>query len=151
MTDREKAIASLRAMADFYGTHPDVPLPYFSEFYCAIAPQKVRPLARELRTFKKEYSGNDFYMVKSFGTIAVKFFTEREAVCKKIVVGVKEVPEMIISAKPEQFIPASEERIIPAYTEEITEWVCSDAALMEPEESTHDADKLAQFITRGAK
>jgi hypothetical protein len=132
MTEREKTIAGLRAMADFYGTRPDLPLPYISGFYCWINGSDAKPIARKLKAFKKEYQGTDFHMLKEFGgDISVRYVVDREAVCKKIVVGMKEIPEMIIAANPELIVPATEEQVIPAHTEEITEWVCSEAALLE--------------------
>ena len=133
MTERETFILGLRQLADFLGTHPQCPAPWGATFYKGLEASDVRPVARALRSFKKEYLSNDFHMTKKFGSIELSYFTNRENVCKKVVVGHKDVPEMIISAKPEQLVPATEEQVIPAHTEEITEWICSESALMEEE------------------
>lgn len=133
MTDRDNFILGLRQLADFLGTHPECPIPWSTTLYKTVEGSEVRKVARALRSFKKEYQGNDFHMTKKFGSIELSYYTNRENVCRKVTIGTREVPEMIIAAKPEQFIPASEEQIIPAHTEEITRWVCSESALLEPE------------------
>ena len=119
MTEREEFIMGLRQMADFFALNPEIPEPHYYGPYILIGASDVRPIAKRLRTFKKEYEGTDFYMVKHFGPHFIKFWTSRENVCKKIVVGTKEIPEMIIAAKPEQIVPATEAQTIPAHIEEI--------------------------------
>ena len=46
---------------------------------------------------------------------------------------------------PEQVIPASEAQIIPAHTEEITEWVCSESALMDDSAPLPSVSKTAEL------
>lgn len=144
MTERESKIEGLRAMADFFGANPDVNMPALDSIYIWLNPSGVRSHARALKTFRKEYDGTDFFLVKEFHGITLKWMTSREAVCKKVVTGYKEVPEMIIAAKPEQLVPASEEKIIPAHKEEITDWICSETALLEdaPAEESAQSEEV---------
>lgn len=86
---------------------------------------KMRRIAKALRNAKKNYNGDSFSLSKTFGespwrpgSITIAFQTTRQAVCRKVVKEVKEIPEEIVPSK-----------VIPARTEEVVEWVCDDPLL----------------------
>ena len=117
MTTAEFA-KDLRALADWYEQHPGAPLPLFPvlNIFADDDPVKAKAQFRKLGEFEKEYQGDWFVGKKQFGSLRLELNTKRDKVCRRVVVGTREVPEHIIPAQPES--------IVPAHTEEITEWRC---------------------------
>lgn len=137
MDEQHKAdlIDGLRSLADWLETNPrvaDLPnfRPYVSEWIYEYAKDengitnysepddelsraKMRQILKALGSCKKDYSGSTFSLKKEFGPIRLAFQTSRETICRKVVTGSREVPEVVL----------------PARTEEVVEWVCEDPLL----------------------
>lgn len=117
----------LRELADWYDAHPEIDIPGNHELNVSHLNSKdeARALIRALGACKKDYGSSLVTISRNFGSIAVKFLFYRESVCRKVVVGTRDVPEKVIPAAPEQ--------VIPAHVEEITEWKCEPILAPEPE------------------
>lgn len=109
MTASEYATA-LRAVADFFDTHPDCPVPTDPSISCSVSDTKEEAvrLARLLMPCDKEWGPMLFSLIKNVGGIPLKFLFWRSAVCTRRVVGTREIPR----------------REVEAHTEEIVEWDC---------------------------
>lgn len=119
MTNLEYA-QSLRRVADFFETHPDIPAPHDNLSIYVLGKDLPR-IARQLGTCEKIANGTFFNLRKDFGPIIVEFFSYRDQVCERVSKGKKLVPETVIPAKPEEIIAAHE-------VEEF-EWKCPDSFL----------------------
>jgi hypothetical protein len=76
--------------------------------------QVLRDIARIPGGWVKDFSGHSFYLTRKFSkSVRLKWWTSREQVCEKKVVGFKDIPEVVIEAR----------------REEIVEWECTDAIL----------------------
>lgn len=126
MTTQEFA-NDLRALADWYEKHPDAPVPVFPVLNIFTDQDAVNAKAqfRALGGFEKRYLGEWFAASKTFGSIRLELNAKREQICRKVVVGTREIPEHVI--------PAQAETIIPAHVEEITEWQCEP--ILTPEDN----------------
>lgn len=119
MTHLEYANA-LRRIADWIEEHPELPLPYQTalDYYSGTDQNTLKK--DTLLLFVKAFGScnkkfNDTYIVvdKNFGGITLRAVAYREAVCERVVVGTRSVPE--------QYIPGHEE--------EIVEWKCPESLL----------------------
>jgi len=102
---------ALRAIASFYEAHPDVQTPHdhaISVYGVEDTKEEALRIIEALKPCRKEWEGPFLKIVRDFGEVRLVFVFEREAVCTKRVVGVKEIPA----------------EFIPAHTEEIVEWEC---------------------------
>lgn len=117
MTNEEYA-HSLRLIADFYESHPDVPQP---DPKMVVYGGDLVTLAKQIGTCRKVADDTFFNLQKQFEGVTIEFFACRNSVCKPIVVGKRVVPETIVPARPEQIIPGHEEEII--------EWECPESLL----------------------
>lgn len=114
--EQKEMVSSLRAFADFLETHPTVELKDQRFLIYYITREEIAQYAK-LGGWTKQYDGNDWFGLKrTFGSIELYVYTDRDQVCRKIVVGQREVPAM----------PATEAR-----TEDIIEWVCDESLLAE--------------------
>lgn len=111
---RQEFIQGLRDLADFLEARPTVPTPngYLNQY---VFPSAFRESARALGAFDKTPSDDFYGAERRFGPITLRLFTDRSAVCKRIVKGTR-----IIPAEPER-------------TEEVVEWECSESLLAETE------------------
>jgi hypothetical protein len=101
----------LRALADFYEKHPDIPPSRYSiSCYDFDEKEDAARLVRTLGHVEKKYEDSMFYIIKRFGEIKLEFCFLREKVCTRRVVGTKEIPARVIECA--------------ARTEEIVEWDC---------------------------
>ena len=128
MTEQRKEyVKGLRDLADWYEAHPEIELPYepVHDNYAVNSKEDAASVIRALGRCDKEYSGNLLTISRQFGPIKAKFVFYREAVCRKVVVGTREVPEQVIPAQPEE--------VIPAHVEEITKWECEPILATEKE------------------
>jgi len=129
---RESFIASLRAVADFYETHETVHLPNLTalnvfEYHTRADLASLLPeLGSVVKTYPVRF--DLLYVDKPFGDIILRFIFTKSAVCRRVVVGTREVPTKTI---PEQ--------VFPAHTEDIVEWDCS-APLMGEERGGNEAE-----------
>lgn len=108
-------IQGLREMADWFEQHPDR-IPTYNNLVVnlfAADRDELVAYARELGKVAKNPVGDYFALVKRFGPHRIDANLPREEVCRKVVVGTRQVPE----------------RVIEAHEEEIVEWVCDEALL----------------------
>lgn len=112
---------SLRQLADFLDKHPDLALPSEDiRVYAMDTKEEAAACLKALKPCKKEYRDNIFEISKEFGGISLRYVFLRSSVCRRKVVGTKEIEE--------QHIPG---RTIPAHTEEIVEWECEPVMALE--------------------
>lgn len=80
---------------------------------------KLASIARVLGSCEKKYDSINFTLVKKFGsTFTLKFVTNRESVCRKVVKSTKLVQKREFVDVPGQYV-----------TEEEVEWICDDPLL----------------------
>lgn len=104
--------SALRAVADFYEAHPDIPTPTLRDLSVYGVTDTKEGAARIIEALKpcqKAWDDTFFKITRDFDGIILKFVFMREAVCTKRVVGTKLVPAAFIEA----------------HEEEIVEWDCS--------------------------
>ena len=116
--DRRRAAftTSLRALADFLDAHPGVPCPRYETMNVFLNDREELAAVARLGTWEKVYNDNWFTLKMQFGEeLTLEVNTNRNTVCRKVVVGTRIVAA--VEAKPE-------------HEEDVTEWVCDDAALL---------------------
>lgn len=120
----------LRDLADFLdsisGTIPTLneegpDVTFFSFGFGREEATNLALIAKGLRTFDKNYSDSLLTVSRKFGPVNARFVASRSSVCKRVVVGIEEIPE--------QVIPAKEAQVIPAHTVEKVEWDCTPSLL----------------------
>jgi len=123
MYTREQWLGDMQEMLDFLCVHPEVPAPIysFSSGFASLPDdeQERDAVLRGLKSFRKVFVGDDFHAEKCFGlsgNVKLVLYTNRDKVCKRVVIGKKMVDEVTV--------PAQEGRIIPAHEEDIVKWVC---------------------------
>ena len=119
MTNKEYA-DSLRLLADFFETHPEVAIPYnASEFhyYGAHTKQEVATVARALGRCEKVVNDQFFELHAQIGSIKFRAIASRENVCTR-----REVGRVMTPATPEVIVPAQ-----PAGERPVYEWHCPDS------------------------
>ena len=110
----------LLALADYYAAHATCPqLSMPSSAYVGTGEEAkhcLQAIARSVPTTIKEYSDEGlFYLIVDFGgNVIVKFFTGRQSVCEKKVVGTRIIPAKHVDAHDEE-----------AREEQIVEWICA--------------------------
>jgi hypothetical protein len=113
---RELMVASLREFADLIerkGLELPIDSPNLYITFSVDTKERIRKAAKALRNTKKLAYSNVFELCKEIGCIKLYFSIHRELVCKKVVVGMEEVPE----------------HVIPATVREKVEWICDDPIL----------------------
>lgn len=111
MSERTNAeyAKGLRAIADWFEAHPDVPQPHTPlQVFSAQGKEDAIRIARYLGHADKKYSDGLFWLGRDFGGERLEFIFNQSDVCQRRVIGVEEVPE----------------RVIPAHTQEKVEWDC---------------------------
>jgi hypothetical protein len=117
MSDRQQFTTSLRALADFLDAHPEVPCPHYIVLNVFTDDRPTLAAVARTGRWEKVYNDSWFSLVKSFGEhLTLEVNAQRSTVCRQVVVGTRIRP-----AKPAE----------PECEEEVTEWVCDDAALLE--------------------
>lgn len=111
-------IPDIEALLNFCREHPDLhAVDIQIDYWCFYDTKEAfSEFLRQIGSFRKIYQDIYFSARKSFsddGRIRIDFFTSRDMVCERVVVGTKEVPE----------------QYTPAHTEEIVEWKCSESLL----------------------
>jgi hypothetical protein len=118
--ESEAFVAGLRAMADWYEAHPDMPRPSHLSVYSFGAretPDFMRRCARAMGTFEKDFSIHDlFALTKKFGPFPLRFVFTRDLVCESRVVGTRVVRKRV---PPKDTVMVEEDVV-----EEIKEWDC---------------------------
>lgn len=101
----------LRDLAVWVEQNPDLAEELsFSALGYLSGKEALADAARAFGSGVKVPEGSFFTVRRSFGPIDVDFYTDRDRVCKRVVVDTVEHPE----------------RVVPAYTEEIVEWECTE-------------------------
>ena len=123
MTHAEYA-TGLRELAAFIEAHEDIPVPLsincatFAHLPKDEQKSHAAHVAKELGYVYKETYGTNLQLVHKFNElITYQVWYDRDALCERVVTGMRDVPE--------QFLPAREETLVPAHTEEIVEWHCA--------------------------
>jgi hypothetical protein len=121
-TPQEKAVAYFTALAKYYATHPDAPVPYLAQteyIWISGTPEQYKAIGAG----EKEYFNNSFLFGVELipDVLTLKFITSRANVCTKRVVGTRIVPEYILQGIPSQ--------VIEEHTEEVIEWDCPESLL----------------------
>lgn len=114
MTTRE-LVTSLRAVADLYEAHPDLPIPYLDPIHAFMSKEEAPVIAHALGRCEKIADDSFFRLRKKLGQLKLDFLVARDEVCERVVVGTKHVPALHI----------------PAHEEDIVEWKCPK--IMEPQ------------------
>lgn len=121
LTDRNiEFVKGLRALADFYESHPAVPLPCAETgtimTCCFTNKDDFLQAARYLGKSDKAAFGDNFELRHWFSSkVRLDLAIPREQVCEKVVIGFRKVPAFSV----------------PETTEEIVEWKCPDSLFKE--------------------
>jgi hypothetical protein len=118
--------AGLRTLAEFIESHPELPLPHYQNFGAfleggpAVKKEAViaaaKALASVTQLVKKQVYGEHMQLVWRVNSLlSYQVWVDRDAVCERVVTGVKVIP-----AREEVVLPA-----MPETTEETFEWRCS--------------------------
>ena len=108
----------LRALADWFDANPDVvDNPEVTINHPCFTREKFVEASKALGGRREKIvEGSYFTVRRTFGEgVHVDVYVARERVCRKVVTGMRDVPETVI----------------PARTEEVVEWVCEDSLLEE--------------------
>ena len=116
---RDQYIQGLRDVADFLAAHPTLPTPTehqlsvynFGEDETLLL---ARRIAKQLGSFKKNESGGNLVLEKTFGPITLRFVLLRKYICQRTVVGTRNVERRVIPLNAKTEI----------VEEEIVEWKC---------------------------
>lgn len=112
---RAEQIEGLRQLATFLEAHPEIPISYQTYNVYFEDKDDLRKAAR-IGSWAKEYYGDYFVLRKIFaGHIQLDVYTDREKVCRPVVVGTR-----IVEARP----------ATPEQTEDVIEWVCESESLL---------------------
>lgn len=126
-TERENWIAGIRAMADFFEQHPDLPYPLSNVQLCLFP--KLDEMRKYVTIFgkaKKEALGDSYFTLNKYfyrdkyTSVYVQATWEREQVCEKVVTGRKKVMQTV-QVKPPETIQVETEV-------ETYEWKCPKVA-----------------------
>ena len=118
LTNAEYA-TSLRLIADWFESHPEVKPPHDAHeivLYNVHTRAEMETVARNMGSCEKEYTEGFFKLKKQIGAIELRAVASRDQVCKKRIVGTRIVPEQVISE----------------HVEELVEWECFDKPLLAP-------------------
>ena len=121
----------LRAFADWLDEHPelavaeDVRLDMGTVWLWCSTKEQLVAFKRALPAgmYKKDASEGHVMIVAELCGLKVRGAVPRREACKRVVTGIREVPEQIVPAET-----------IPAHTEEIVEWICDPLLVGPPEE-----------------
>lgn len=115
---RASLIAGMRELLDFLDAHPEIPVTSSQNYNVYVKADALKAIAR-IGGWQKIYESNSFFTLRrTFGEQQLDIFTDRDAVCRKVVTGTRVVPAQ----------PAIDERI-----ENVEEWVCDDVSLLRAE------------------
>ncbi|HXP82615.1 MAG TPA: hypothetical protein VN976_22135 [Verrucomicrobiae bacterium] len=129
-------VAALRELADFFEAHPELPGGDVGTINVAVGPEKLRALASCLGSFKKKADPYFYNLSKTVGLWTIDVYTSRSNLCEAVVVGKKQVAEVVVPARPEE--------VIPAHEEDIVEWHCPDSLLAPDEEGEKPLEQQNQ-------
>lgn len=127
--EQKEWVEGLRALADFFEAHIEVPAPYSVNIYTSIrkfdengnldeaaVKDTMVELARAMKPVEKRYDSTDFNLIKTFSSkVKLSYYCDREVACTKVVTGTREVEEVI-------YVPPV--KTGKTVTEETFEWQC---------------------------
>jgi hypothetical protein len=117
-SERQEAIAGLRALADFLDANPDAKLPHnVQAMECVQSADALATRVRDLGgSWEKGTDESYFELTRSFGPrVSYQVFATRANVCERVVVGTEEVEVKEYPAV---------EPITKTVTREVVEWRC---------------------------
>lgn len=110
MTEKEKYVATLRELADFYeGSSDELPRPSISKECYGLLPEVIPVILKDCKRVEKAANGGYIELRKGLKFLTLVFNFSQEKVCERKVVGKIEVAA----------IPAR-----PAYFTDQVEWEC---------------------------
>lgn len=117
---RDKYVAGLYALADFYERRPNLPAPHCwtETFLCPDSKENLAALVREAGTLKKlgRIEDDTFELRREFSdNVFFRIVVDKKRTCERIKVGEKTIP-----AQPETIVPAKPQQVV-----EVFEWKCS--------------------------
>jgi hypothetical protein len=117
VTRREAFIQSLRDCADFLAAHPTVTAPRYVTLNIFVNTRDEVVTHAKVGAWEKVYNADWFYLRRSFGEdLSLDVTAPREEVCRRVVVGTRDVPAMS------------------ARTVEVVEWVCDEGSILSTSE-----------------
>lgn len=122
MNNNLELIKGLRDFADFLEGFEHFPIIHYPPTYMFFDKKEFISLSHHIGNVKKDFSDDYAILQKHFGPITLELNTLRSNVCTKRVVGVEDVPEVVI----------------PAHQKDIIEWDC------EPLLSTDSSDESGE-------
>ena len=106
--DIHEYVAGLRAVADWYEAHPEMPRLNDLSVSSVRGKEQLARIALMLPSYTEEPLDSLYFVIGDFQGVSVKFMVWRTEVCERTVVGKRMV----------------EARVSPAHEEDIVEWKC---------------------------
>lgn len=106
--DIHEYVAGLRAVADWYEAHPEMPRLDELSVASVSGKEQLARIARALPSYTEEPVGSLYFVIGDFHGVPVKFMVWRTEVCERVVTGKRRV----------------EASVTPAHEEEVVEWKC---------------------------
>ena len=106
----------LRGIAEWYETHPDIPIPHdtiISIYGLQDSKEEAVRIIEALKPCRKEWQGDFLKITRDFGGTTLKFVFRRIAICTSRLVRVERIEAVFI----------------PAHDQNIFEWDCEPALL----------------------
>ena len=103
--ERTAVIQGLRDLATFLESKPGLPMPYSIAALISVhaheIPAIVREIGNSVKTFDEKWAG----FKRNFGgNVHYEIFTARENVCKRVVVGKRQIPAVTIEAHDQDIV-----------------------------------------------
>lgn len=94
MTEKEKYIASLREIADFYeGASDELPRPPINQECFSLSPEIIPVILKDCKKVEKAASGGYIELRKGLKLVTLVFNFAQDKVCERKVIGQTWVPE----------------------------------------------------------
>jgi len=113
--ERAAKIEGLRQLADFLEAHPSIPVA-FQTFKVYFDNRDELAAAARIGSWEKIYRDTFFILRRTFGSVRLEVFTDREKVCKAVVVGTRQIAAVAA---------------VPAHIENVIQWECETESLLD--------------------
>ena len=141
---REQWLSGLEELVKLLRDKPELPLPvalclynYQYDYVNTNVKAKMATIAKAFAPCEKEYSEDNFLLIRSFGPHTLSYYSTRSAVCTAKVVGKK-----MVEARPSSYHPE-----VPAHEEDVIEWECSPLLETADEKSTEPSPDFPEDNT----